>query len=183
MLQRDGSRDRPASRRFRRRPGVPYGSRYLHRTLCRECGDLCEDPQGARLDPSGGAAAGDDARQSAFSYGNQSDVRLKRAAGPQVAGEAEARRTLYQTTTDNVAHHAEPCSRVLGAELASLTRRRLTRTDVQESQLRGAFSEWPTIHLRIPRRIRTATGRYLASACHRKTLSNEMRRRTAAMPG
>jgi hypothetical protein len=40
----------------------------------------------------------------------------------------------FWKATDNVAHQAvEPCSRVLGAEPASLTRRRLTRTDVQEN--------------------------------------------------
>ena len=62
-----------SGRLFRRRPGVRYGGQYLRRTLCRECSDLGEDPQGARFDPGGGAAAGDDDRQPApFSYGNQS---------------------------------------------------------------------------------------------------------------
>jgi hypothetical protein len=36
------------------------------------------------------------------------------------------------------------------ASCVKLTRRRLTRTDVQEGQLGGAFSEWPTIHPEQP---------------------------------
>jgi len=43
------------------------------RTLCRESCGFGESSQGTGFDPGGGAAAGDDDRQSApFSYGNQS---------------------------------------------------------------------------------------------------------------
>jgi NADPH:quinone reductase-like Zn-dependent oxidoreductase len=40
--------DWAGSRRlFRWRPGVRHGGQYLRRTLCRECGGLGEDTQGA----------------------------------------------------------------------------------------------------------------------------------------
>ena len=62
-----------SGRLFCRRPGVRYGGQYLRRTLCRESRGSGESSQGARFDPGGGVAAGDDDWQPApLSYGNQS---------------------------------------------------------------------------------------------------------------
>jgi NADPH:quinone reductase-like Zn-dependent oxidoreductase len=47
-------------------------AQHLRRTLCRECGGVGEDPQGARFDSGGGAPAGDgDWQPAPFSYGSQ----------------------------------------------------------------------------------------------------------------
>jgi len=43
-----------------------YGGRHLRRTLCRQCGGLGEDPQGARFDPGGGAPLATTTGNSSF---------------------------------------------------------------------------------------------------------------------